>query len=342
MAKKTKAKPLDEYARISRDIREQNTTPIYLLDGEESYFIDALTQQLSEGVIDPESQEYSLFTYYGKDIDHADLISACHQSSFFSPQIMVVVREAQELKNFKNLENYFARPNPNCTLVLAYKGKKIDTRTKAYKTLVKNGTYFNSRKLYDNETKSWLQSYVKDSKLNIDALELELLYTYLGNDLHKLANEINKLKLNLNEGDTITSEDIEKYIGISKDYNVYAITKAIGDRNSTELYRMLSHFRANPKSAPLMVVLNILTNFYLQILQYHSHKSKQDYEIASILKINPYFVKDYQKAARSIDPNKARMSLALIYDYNKKAVGIHSTALSEDLLTELLIRLFHA
>lgn len=338
----TKNKLLEAYKSIINDIEQERFSPIYLLDGDETYLIDQITQKLMDRVIPEEAQEYSLFTYYGKDIDHADLISACHQSSFFSPQIMVVVKEAQDLKNFKNLENYFAKPNPNCTLVLAYKNKKIDTRTKAYKNIAKNGVYFNSRRLYDNETKDWLKRYIDSVQLRIEPIEVELLYTYIGNDLHKLANEINKIKLNLKEGETISSEVIEKYIGISKDYNVYAITKAIGGRDSTELYRMLGHFSANPKSAPLMVVINILTNYYLQILQYHAHKGKQDREIAAVLKINPYFVRDYQKASRFIDAEKARMSLAMIYDYNKMAVGVNSMSKSEDLLTELLIRLFHA
>ncbi len=337
-----KPKPLDQYQSILSEAKSGNTKPIYLLSGEETYLIDELVTGLSENVLDPEAQEYGLFTYYGKDTSAPDLISACHQTSFFSPKIMVVLKEAQDLRDFKSLDSYFETPNPSCTLVIAYKNKKVDSRTKAYKAAAKSGVVFDSRRLYDNEVRSWLKTYTEQSKLKIQPPEIELLITYLGSDLSKLANEIEKLRLNLEEGATIKGEDIEKYTGISKEYNVYAISKAITQRNSKELYRMLRHFGSNTKSAPLMVVLATLTRFYVQMLQYHSLKGKSDREIAGVLKINPYFVRDYHDAARSIDGNKAKMSLALLYDYNKKAVGIDSAASEQDLLTELLIRLFHA
>ncbi len=337
-----KPKPLDQYKSILQDIESNKTAPIYLLSGEETYLVDQIVEKLSEGVLDADAQEYGLFTYYGKDTTAPDLISACHQTSFFSPQIMVVLKEAQDLKQFDKLTSYFSEPNPNCTLVVAFKNKKVDSRTKAFKTAAKNGEVFTSRRLYDNEVRAWLKNFVAENGLIINPPELELLLTYIGNDLHKLANEIEKLKINLNSGETIQAEDIEKYTGISKEYNVYAITKAITERDSTDLYRMLKHFSANSKAAPLMVVLTTLTNYYVQLLQYHGHKNKSDRELAGVLKINPYFVKDYHIAARNIDAQKAKMSLALLYEYNKKAVGIQSTTDSQDLLTELLIRLFHA
>ncbi len=338
----SKPKPLDEYRSILKDIKAKKISPVYLLSGDETYLVDQLVKTLSTEVLDTDAQEYGLFTHYGKDITAADLISACHQTSFFSPQIMVVLKEAQDLKQFDKLTPYLQNPNLACTLVIAFKNKKIDSRTKVYKAAAKIGTVFTSRKLYDNEVRTWLKSYVEEGGLKINPPEQELLLTYIGSDLNKLANEIEKLHINLNDGDTIKAEDIEKYTGISKEYNVYAITKAITERNSKELYRMLKHFSANTKSAPLMVVLTTLTNFYVQLLQFHGHKNKSDYEIAGILKINPYFVNDYHRAAQHIDTQKAKLSLALLYDYNKKAVGIGDASESHDLLTELLIRLFHA
>ncbi len=337
-----KPKPLEQYKAIQKDIAAGKVAPLYLISGTEKYLTDQLVDSLTENVLDAESREYSLFTYYGKDTTAPDLISACHQSSFFSPQIMVVLKEAQDLKQFDKLSAYFENPNPNCTLVIAFKNKKIDSRTKVYKTAQKNGVVFTSRDLYDNEVRSWLQNFIQEKGLKINPPELELLIAYIGNDLYKLSNEVEKILINLKPGDTISAEDIEKYSGISKDYNAFAISKTIVSHNSQELYRMLRHFTANPKSTSLMQILSILTNFYVQLLQYHRHKQSTDREIAAALKVNPFFVKDFHQAGRVIDTQKANLSLALLYDYNKKAVGIDSASSYADLLTELLIRLFHA
>ncbi len=341
MAKKRK-NTIEEYENLKKAITDNSLSPVLVMDGPESFFQDQILEKIESDFLPEEVKEFSFFQYYGKDIKHTDVVAACHQSSFLSPQTLVIVKEAQNLKNFDQLLSYMESPNPNCLLVLSFKNKKIDSRTKFYKAINKNGNYFHSNSLYDNEVKRWIKTFAKEIGFEIADPEVEILFTFLGADLTKIAMELDKLSLNLKPGDKITADAIENFIGISKSYNPFALTKSISYKNQAELYRTLAYYEANPKAAPLMVILTVLTNYYVQLIQYHQIKAKNKFEIAKILKINPFFVDDFVRAGSHIDAHQARAALNLLYEYNKKAVGIGEERKSENLITELLIRLFHA
>ncbi len=333
---------LAEYQRIVQALDERSIAPVLVMDGDEDFFQDEILQKIEKEYLPEEVREFSYFPFYGKDVEHTDIVAACHQSSFLSPETLVIVREAQNMKKYDQLINYVEQPNPNCLLVLSFKGKKVDSRTKFYKAISKNADYFNSKGLYDNEVKSWIKAYAKNIGYQIADPDVEILFTFLGNDLTKIAMELSKLGLNLKKGETITADAIEQYIGISKSYNPFALTKSIAYQNQAELYQTLAYYEANPKAAPLMVILTVLTNFYIQLIQYHQIKGKNKFEIAKILRINPYFVDDFVRASQHIDTHGARAALKLLYEYNKQAVGIGEERKSEELITELIIRLYHA
>jgi len=256
---------------------------------------------------------------------------------------VVIVKEAQELsRNIDKLEAYAENPQPTTVLVFAYKYKTLDKRKKITKLLSKTGVVFESKKLYENQVGDWIKRVLSGQKYAIEPKAAAMLVEFLGTDLSKISNELDKLKIILPQGHTITAKDIEDNIGISKDYNNFELRKAIGEKNQLKAYQIITYFSQNPKDNPIVVTTGLVFGFFSQLLQYHGLKDKSKANVAKVLKINPYFVSDYEVAIRNYPMRKVSTIVSALRDVDVKSKGVGANSLSQnDLLKEMLIHIFN-
>jgi DNA polymerase-3 subunit delta len=331
-----------KYEELYRDLKNKIYSPIYLLDGEESYFIDLLTQQFEETVLTPAERDFNQTVLYGKDTTVQQLDDACRRYPMFSNYQLIILKEAQVLKKIEELLPYVEKPLKSTILVICHKHGKLDKRTKFAKTIVATGVVFTSDKLYENKVPAWIAGYLERKNARISPDAQELLVEYLGNDLAKIANELDKLLLNIKSGKVIDVEDIERNIGISKEYNVFELNKAIGEKNILKANRIADYFASNPKDNPLVVTLGTLYSFFSKLFMFHRIKNSSEKEISATLGINPFFLKDYRTAGQKFNQLHTERAITLLQEYDLRSKGVNSGTVSEgELLKELVYRILH-
>ena len=334
---------MDQVIQITKDIKAGNLKPIYFLMGEEPYYIDKLTEFIEQNVLQEHERDFNQSILYGRDVSMEDVIGTAKRFPMMADRQVVVVREAQELsRTIDKLEAYAENPQPTTVLVFAYKYKTLDKRKKITKLLDKVGVVFESKKLYENQVGDWIKRVLSGQGYSIDNKAVAMLVEFLGTDLSKINNELEKLKIILPKGHTFTPNDIEENIGFSKDFNNFELRKAIGEKNQVKAYQIIDYFAQNPKDNPLVVTTGLVFGFFSQLLQYHGLKDKSQVNAAKILKVNPYFVKDYEVAFRNYPMKKVSAIVAALrtLDVKSKGVGAASTS-QHDLLKELLITIFN-
>ncbi|MCR5862246.1 DNA polymerase III subunit delta [Flavobacterium sp. J372] len=334
---------MDEVIKIVNDIKAGNIKPIYFLMGEEPYYIDKLTEYIEENILSEDEKGFNQMVLYGKDVSIEDVISNAKRYPMMADKQVVIVKEAQELsRTIDKLEYYAENPQPTTVLVFAYKYKTLDKRKKVTKVLEKAGVVFESKKLYENQVADWIKRILAGKKYGIEPKAAAMLVEFLGNDLSKVNNELEKLTIILPEGSTITPKDIEENIGISKDYNVFEFRKAIGERDQLKAYRIADYFAQNPKDNPLVMTTGLVFGFFSQLLQYHGLKDKSQANVGKALRINPYFVKDYDIAARNYPMKKVSAIVAALRDVDVKSKGVGANNIpTADLLKEMLVKIFN-
>lgn len=334
---------MDQVIQITKDIKAGNLKPIYFLMGEEPYYIDKLTEFIEQNVLQEHERDFNQSILYGRDVTMEDVIGTAKRFPMMADRQVVVVREAQELsRTIDKLEAYAENPQPTTVLVFAYKYKTLDKRKKITKLLDKVGVVFESKKLYENQVGDWIKRVLSGQGYSIDNKAVAMLVEFLGTDLSKINNELEKLKIILPKGHTFTPNDIEENIGFSKDFNNFELRKAIGEKNQLKAYQIIDYFAQNPKDNPLVVTTGLVFGFFSQLLQYHGLKDKSQANAAKVLKVNPYFVKDYEVAFRNYPMKKVSAIVAALrtLDVKSKGVGAASTS-QHDLLKELLITIFN-
>lgn len=333
---------MDDVKQIVSDIKGGQVSPIYFLMGEEPYYIDAISDYIEANVLTEEEKGFNQMVLYGRDVSIEDIVGNAKRFPMMAERQVVIVKEAQDLsRTIEKLASYVDNPQPSTVLVLNYKYKKIDKRKALYKALKKSGVVFESKKLYDNQVPDWIRRVLSGQNYTIAPKAAQMLVEFLGTDLSKINNELNKLKIILPEGTQITPEHVEVNIGISKDYNNFELRKAIGERNSQKAFQIVNYFADNPKDNPMIVTVSLLFNFFSQLLHLHGLHDKNPRNIASALKINPYFVNEYVVAARNFPMKKVSQIVATLREFDVKSKGVNSNAVPQgDLLRELLVRIF--
>jgi len=334
---------VDEVVKIVNDIKNGNIRPIYFLMGEEPYYIDKLSDYIDQNLLSEEEKGFNQTVLYGRDVSIEDIVSTCKRYPMMAERQVVIVKEAQELsRTIDKIESYAENPTPTTVLVFCYKYKTLDKRKKVTKLLEKNGLVYESKKLYDNQVGEWIKRVLSGKGFTIEPKASAMLVEFLGTDLSKINNELEKLQIILPKGSTITSKHIEENIGFSKDYNVFELRKAIGERNQIKAYKIAKYFSENPKDNPMVVTTSLVFGFFLQLLQYHGLKDKNPKNVASVLKVNPYFLKDYDVALRNYPMKKVSAIVAALRDIDVKSKGVGANAMPQhDLLKELLVKVFN-
>ncbi len=311
--------------------------------GEEPYYIDKLADYIEDNILSEEEKGFNQMVLYGRDVTVDDIVSNAKRYPMMADRQVVIVKEAQELsRTIDKLESYAENPQPTTVLVVCYKYKTLDKRKKVTKVLEKAGVVFESKKLYENQVGDWLKRVLSGKGYQIEPKAAAMLVEFLGTDLSKIANELDKLAIILPKGSTISPKIIEDNIGFSKDYNNFELRKAIGEKNQLKAYQIADYFAQNPKDNPLVVTTGLIFGFFSQLLQYHGLKDKSPGNAAKVLKVNPYFLKDYDVALRNYPMKKVSQIVAVLRDIDVKSKGVGANALpQQDLLKEMLVKIFN-
>ncbi|HRH66215.1 MAG TPA: DNA polymerase III subunit delta [Bacteroidia bacterium] len=353
------------YDTIIGELKKKIYKPVYFLQGEEPYYIDQIASYIETEVLSESEKEFNQTVVYGKELDLLTLISYAKRYPMMSNYQVVIVKEAQDIKDLsekkesataaaasgKNAKKsnprehfleYLQKPTHSTILVMCYKYKTIDKRTKIAKTLEQAGIVFESKKLYPNQVTPWVNQYVLSKGHRINPRAAMLISEYLGDDLSRIANEINKLLLNLKPGDEISARLVEENIGISKEFNVFELHKALGNRNILKANQIVNYFGANPKSNPIQFTIPQLFAYFQKILTLHSLADKSKNNVASVLGINPYFVQDYETGAKAYSRDHCIRNIGFIRDYDLRAKGIKASNADDGaLMKELVYKILH-
>lgn len=333
---------MDEVKQLVADIKKGQIKPIYFLMGEEAYYIDKISDFIEDNLLDEAEKGFNQMVLYGRDVTIDDIVSNAKRYPMMAERQVVIVKEAQDLsRTIEKLASYAENPQPTTVLVVNYKYKKIDKRKALYKTINKNGSVvFESKKLYDNQVPDWIRRVLKGQGYDISPKAAQMLVEFLGTDLSKVNNELDKLKIVLPKGTQITPDHIEENIGISKDFNNFELRKAVGERNIVKAHQIAKYFADNPKDNPMVVTVALLFNFFSQLLHLHGMTDKNPRSVASALRVNPYFVNEYLTAARNYPMKKVSAVVALLREFDVKSKGVGANAVPQgDLLKELLVRI---
>jgi DNA polymerase-3 subunit delta len=330
---------MKEVQEIISHIKNGKVQSIYVLDGEEPYYIDLITHVFEQDFLPIQDKDFNQSVFYGKDAEWSSVVNECRSYPAFAAKRLVILKEAAQMKDFAKLESYMQSPSETTILVIAHKYKKVDGRSSILKAIKKNGYYATFDKLRDYQVADWISKYCSENKFTISSLNSALLANYLGNDLQKIVNEIQKVAINLKDQEEINEDLIEKYIGISKDYNIFQFPTALLERNTEKAFKIANYFMANPKEAPLVVVTATLYGQFSKLYQYHFVKNLPDKDIAAQLKISPYFVKDFKSAAQTFNLTQTAEAIHLIHAYNLNAIGMNVSNNSISLLKELTTRI---
>lgn len=334
----------DDFRKIVKEVRSGNFKPVYFLHGEEAYFIDRIAQEIELHALQDHEKDFNLTILYGKDTEPAMVKDACLRYPMMAERQVVILREAQtwvqrgKYDPFEDLAPYFKNPTPTTILVICHKHKKADGRKTWLKDLAKNHIAFLSDKLKDEMLPEWIQKYVTFHKRRIGPVEAKLLADHLGSDLGKLSNEVEKLCIVIEQGGTITGDLIERNVGISKEYNIFELQKAIGMRDHPKAQR-IAQFLATDKESPLVLTVGLLSSYFSKLGIVHANQGKPQGELAAALKIPPFFVKDYANAARFYPQEKLREVQHLLREIDLRSKGLGNTSADDgELLREFLVR----
>ncbi len=319
---------------VKNNIINEKFSPLYLISGEENYFIDLLTSKF-EKLFLSKKDKYELIIFYGNELNTGELINNCKIFPLFSEKKIFLIKEAQNIKNFDNLKSYFLNPNNNSIVIFSYK-KKIDKRKKIFSILNKNCVIYESKKIYDNQVFDFVCKYVEDKKYKYEITAIQIIIENIGNNLIKIVNEIDKLFLNINQFDMISNDLVFQNIGISRKYNNFELQNAFINKNFNKALKIIEYFELNPKETHINLIISILFNLFSKLLIYHDINSNKDDFVSKKLKINPYFLKDYIKAANNYSKDKVINSISKLKIADLMSKGIENKSKSQfDILKEM-------
>ncbi|MEO7960754.1 MAG: DNA polymerase III subunit delta [Ginsengibacter sp.] len=315
---------------------------IYWLEGEEDFYIDEVMEYAEKNILTKEHAEFNLSIFYGKDANWADLINSCRRYPMFADKQVVLLKEAQQMKDIERLESYVEKPLASTILVVSYKGKTLDGRSKLAKSIKKHGEVFVSKKIYDNQLPAWTNGYLQSKGFEINSRALLLLVDHVGNDLNRIANEVEKLAMNLGAEKKITEDHIERYIGVSKEYNIFELQHALSKKDLPKTLKIIQYFEANPKAAPVQLILPSLYNYFSKIMVIYQMSDKSERALRPLFFNNPSLVQQAIDTLMNYSYSEAEQVILLLHDYNLKSVGINSNNMGVgSLLKELTYKIIN-
>jgi len=329
------------FETLLEELKAGKYRPVYFLTGEEPYFIDSITDYITSNALSETDKAFNQLILYGRDTDMANIVSLARRYPMMAARQLIVVREAQQLRSLEPLEGYLSAPMPTTILLFAYKYKKFDKRTRLAKLLGEPFVFFESERIREDRMPAWISSHAAVLGFKIDPKAATLLVEFLGNDLGKVVSELEKLLVVLPQGSKhLTADVIEKNIGISKDFNNFELNRALVSRDVVKANRIIKYFAANSKNNPAILTLSAVFYYFTKVLILHALPDKSKDTVAKALGINPFFVAEYQQAARNYPIEKTKQIITLLREYDMKIKG-GSAASESDLLKELVFKILH-
>ena len=333
---------MNEIRNVVSEIKKGNIKPIYFLMGEEPYYIDKISDFIEENVLDETEKGFNQQVMYGRDVSVEDIVSSAKRYPMMAERQVIIVKEAQDLsRNIEKLLSYAENPQSTTILVLNYKYKKLDKRKKLHKAIAKTGFIYESKKMYENQVSDWIRRVLSGKKYQIEPKASQMLVEFLGTDLSKISNELDKLMLILPKETIIDDTHIEDNIGVSKDFNNFELRKAVGEKDVLKANRIINYFAENPKNNPLVMTISLLNSFFTQLLSFHGLKDKSKNSVAKSIGVNPYFVDEYFLAGRNYPMRKVAQIITILRDADLKSKGVGASQSQKDILKELLFRVLH-
>jgi DNA polymerase-3 subunit delta len=331
-----------DYKKILDDLKKKEYAPVYFLQGEEPYFIDQIVNYIDKKVLSEGEKSFNQVVLYGKETDFKQVVDQAMQFPMMSSHRVVIVKEAQSMPTLDKLETYLKNPSPQTILVIAHKYKKVDKRKKGFwNAIKKNAVILETKKLYDNQVPQYITAMAKDNKLSIDNKTAFILSEHLGNDLSKIANEIDKLALNLPAGSTIDANHVQEYVGISKEYNVFELQNALGQKNKAKAYAIIKYLAQHSKANPIQRNIGSFFNYFSTLFLAKKYEKADDRTFASKAKVNPYFAKDYKSAAGNYTMDQIKRAFKLIHEMDKSSKGVEVRRSTDmGIYQEFLFKLF--
>ncbi len=327
--------------KIINDWKKGSFKPVYWLEGEEDYFIDKVVSYAEQKILAASEASFNLTIFYGKDANWADILNACRRYPMFAEKQVVILKEAQQMRDIEKLEPYFENPLGSTVFVVSYKEKKLDARKKMAKYIKEKGELITIKKISERELPEWASILIKGKGLTINPRGLALLVDHIGNDLSRIENEIEKLRVNLGHRTVINEDDIERYIGVSKEFNAFELQLAIANKDLAKSLRIVQYFESNPKAGPIQMVLPALYSYFSKVYMVFGSPSRDEKTLSEIMGVPFFFVKDYVGTANLFNFDGIEKVLLLLHQYNLKSIGIGSTAAtsSGSLMKELLVKI---
>jgi DNA polymerase III subunit delta len=332
-----------DFNQIMNDLKNRKFAPVYFLEGEEPYFIDQMSDYILENVLTEDEKGFNQSILYGKDLSIDSIMTAARRFPMMAEKQVVAIREAQNIKNIEELTSYVERPLKSTILVISYKYKNLDKRKKLYKAVQKSGIYFESKPLYDNQVPTWITKYLQTKNYGIDLRAAQLIADNVGSDLQRIVNDLEKVTISLVPGTSIMLQDVEKNIGISKDFNSFELQNALGKKDVLKSNRIINYFIDNEKLHPLNLIIGMLTNFFRKLLLYYSLENKSNTaNIAQKIGVTPFFLNDYIAAARNYSLDKVVNIISMMREYDLRSKGARGGNTDNgELLRELIYKILH-
>ena len=326
--------------KIITEWKKKQFKPIYWLEGEEDFYIDKVVDYAEHNILSESESGFNLMVFYGKDADWTQVINACRRYPMFAERQVVLLKEAQQMRDIDRLESYIENPLTSTVFVVSYKEKKVDGRSRLAKLLKTKGEMLSTKKMYDSQLPEFTSELVHAKGYSISQKGVLLLVDHIGNDLNRIDNEIDKILVNLGSRKNITEDDIEKFVGISKEYNPFELQAAMASKDLPKAMRIIQYFEANPKAAPIQLILPTLYNLFSKTYMIFGQNSKDEKTIATNIGVNPFFVKDYVLTAKNYGYTGVESALLLLHHYNLRSVGVNDVGTSDaSLLKEMVVKM---
>lgn len=333
---------------VLKDLKSKKYAPVYFLQGDETYYIDMISGYIEKHVLTEGEKGFNQTILYGRDVAMNVVLTNARRFPMMSEKQVVIVKEAQAITDInkeagqKLLTDYIQNPVPSTILVFCHKNKTLDKRKSLGKLIEKHAVAITTKKLYDNQVPAWVESYLKSKGFGANAKAVQMLADSIGNDLERLANEIDKMLINFKEKVQIDEAIVQRYVGISKDYNVFELQKALMTKDVIKANKIVNYFEANAKKNPIIPIVAILFSFYSKLLMAFHAKDKSERNLASVLKVSPYFVKDYIYAMKNYSPGQIVNNIHHIKQADLKSKGVDNISATDgQILKELVFKLLH-
>lgn len=328
--------------QILADWKNEIFKPIYWLEGEEAFEIDHLTNFAEKRILTEEQASFNLTVFYGKDAKIEDILNACRRYPMFSDKQVVILREAQQIKDIEKFEHYIDNPLSSTIFIVAYKEKSLDKRKSFAKLVQKKTVMVTTKKLYDNELPEWTASLIRKKGFNIKPKALQILVDHIGNDLQRIEKEIDKICINLNGKTSITEDDIENFVGVSKEFNIFELQSALISKDLPKCLTIINYFASNPKAVPIQIIMPTLYAYFSKLYVASSSSSRDESSVAALLGIKGFFVKQYMLGMQKYTPSEVEKVILLLHHYNLKSIGIgRSDATDASLMKEFIAKVIY-